>query len=237
MKNLLICIPTYNEISNIEKLILSILDQYSQACVLVVDDNSPDGTGSVVEELRKHYERRLFCIHRERKMGLGSAYIEAFSYGAEHGYGSLITMDADFSHNPLYIQELEKLLKKYDFVIGSRYIEGGSVSNWGFVRRLMSKIGNLYANFLLRTPHKDLTGGFNAYRVPVLEDINFRNIISLGYCFQIEVKYRCYKQGYKGVELPIEFCERRGGQSKIGPYSILEAFINVPKIRSYSKSK
>lgn len=232
-KNLII-IPTYNERENIKDLIFSVFQSLKKnPChILVIDDNSPDGTYTLLEELKKNqFKNKISLIKRERKLGLGTAYIKGFQWGLDRGYDLFIEMDADFSHNPVYLPEMIKLSESYDFIIGSRYVTGGGIKGWGKKRKLISKGGSLYAKTILSCPINDLTGGYNLWQKKVLLDIDINNIISEGYSFQIEMKYRAYKRGFKFYEFPIIFEDRALGLSKMSKKIIREAIIAVWKLK------
>ena len=228
----LIVIPTYNEEENIEKLIhqiFNILD-VQKFSILVVDDASKDNTAKIVQEIQKEHEN-VYLLQRGGKYGLASAYIDGFKYGADLGYKAFIQMDADFSHNPQYLPVMFEKLKTYDVVIGSRNIEGGKSLGWGLLRTIISKGGSLYSRLILDCPIKDLTGGFNGWKLDILNKIGLNNIISKGYCFQIEMKYRAYKSRAQILEFPIVFEDRKLGKSKMSKRIFLEALFNVIKIR------
>ncbi len=224
----LVIIPTYNEALNIKFIINEIFKTCSDINILIVDDNSPDGTAEIVHQM---LDKRIYILKRTKKQGLASAYIEGFKKGIDLGFNRFIQMDADFSHKPEYLPLMLENLKKYDFVIGSRNIKGGGVQNWSFFRNLISKAGSLYSKIILFCPINDLTGGFNGWRKEVLEGINLNNIISLGYSFQIELKYKAYKKGFKYIEFPIIFPDRKYGESKMSKDIFFEALKNVVKIR------
>lgn len=224
----LVIIPTYNEALNIKFIINEIFKTCPDINILIVDDNSPDGTAEIVHQM---LDKRIYILKRTKKQGLASAYIEGFKKGIDLGFNRFIQMDADFSHKPEYLPLMLENLKKYDFVIGSRNIKGGGVQNWSFFRNLISKAGSLYSKIILFCPINDLTGGFNGWRKEVLEGINLNNIISLGYSFQIELKYKAYKKGFKYIEFPIIFPDRKYGESKMDKNIFFEAMKNVIKIR------
>lgn len=229
MKKLII-IPTYNEVENIAKLLneifnLKLEDDFS---VLVVDDSSNDGT---IEEVKKLNNKKVLLLQRPAKSGLASAYIDGIKYGTSLGFDCFIETDADFSHNPKYLKTMFELLNDYDVVIGSRNIKGGGVSGWSFLRNFISKGGSLYSKIVLNCPINDLTGGFNGWRKEILDKINLDNIISKGYCFQIEMKYKAYKNKAKIKEFPIIFEDRKFGKSKMSKGIFFEALLNVLKIR------
>ena len=231
MKSLVI-IPTYNEKENVAAITGAVLRATgSDVDVLVVDDNSPDGTGTIVRELIANDggdASRLKLLSRPGKQGLGRAYIAAFKWGLERGYETLVEMDADFSHRP---EDLVKLLEarrgSSDFAVGSRYVPGGRTVNWGLLRKIISRGGSLYARLILGYPLSDWTGGFNAWSRKVLETIGLDRIASDGYSFQIELKYRSLSGGFKGVEVPIVFEDRRVGKSKMSSRIVFEALARV----------
>ena len=230
INNALIIIPTYNEKDTISDLLLKIGGIYPSADILVVDDNSPDGTGEIVEKLAKK-DNRITCLHRSHKDGIGPAYIAGFKEALKRGYSYILQMDADFSHDPKYIPWLFKLAKEYDLVIGSRYIRGGGTRNWGIIRRLISRLGSLYAKLILGLQINDLTGGFKCFNRKVLESIELDDVKSKGYVFQIEMTYRAHRKGFKIEEYPIIFTDRRVGQTKMSRSIFFEAFINVWRLR------
>jgi dolichol-phosphate mannosyltransferase len=223
-------IPTYNEKGNIERLIEEDLRVLPRAHIIVVDDNSPDGTGEIVDGLISsgRFGGRLSVIHRAGKLGLGTAYVQGFKLALSHGFNAFIEQDADFSHNPAYLKDMERLaLKGNDLVIGSRYVKGGGVVNWGLVRRLVSLGGSTYARILLFSRIRDLTGGYNCYTRRALEAIGLDSVMSKGYAFQIEMKWRCQLAGLKIAETPIIFEDRRAGQSKMSKRIFIEAMWKV----------
>lgn len=230
MKTLVI-IPTYNERENVDSIVPAVLKiTSSETEVLIVDDNSPDGTAEVVRQLQQQ-NSRVHLLLRQKKEGLGKAYIAGFRWGLEKGFEVLTEMDADFSHRP---EDLVKVLaesRQYDFVIGSRYVPGGQTVNWGLLRKMISRGGSLYSRLILGYPIRDWTGGFNAWNRRVLEKMGLEKIQSNGYSFQIELKYRASKLGFKGTEVPIVFEDRRVGQSKMSMKIVLEAFYRVWLIR------
>jgi dolichol-phosphate mannosyltransferase len=231
----LIVIPTYNEAQNIERFVRSIM-RVTEGCfrtdLLVVDDNSPDGTGDIVRELiRTAYHDTVFLLSRDCKRGLGTAYIQGFRWGLHRDYQAFVEMDADFSHNPDYLPQMIKKLEQVDYIVGSRYIPDGGIKGWGPFRRMLSKMGSLYAKTILDIPIHDLTGGFNAWRREVLENINLTEIKSEGYSFQIELKYRAFSKGFRYLELPILFEDRFQGKSKMSKKIILEAIYRVWQLK------
>jgi dolichol-phosphate mannosyltransferase len=225
-----IIIPTYNERSNIKELIKQIFSfNISDLNIIIVDDNSPDGTGGLVESIEE--TTRLEIIHRIKKMGLGSAYIDGFKRALVLGADYIFEMDADFSHDPKYLPQFLEEVENYDLVLGSRYIEGGGIKNWNLGRRLISYLGNFYARLILNLSFQDLTGGFKCYKRKVIESINLEKLDSEGYVFQIETTYWAYKNGFKIKEIPIIFTERKLGKSKFNFKIFFEAFIKVLTLR------
>lgn len=228
---IIIIIPTYNERLNIERLIPIIFNlQINNLHILVVDDNSPDGTGDVVEKIKMQYQN-LDILHREKKDGLGRAYVAGFNKALQEGADYIFEMDADFSHNPKYIPQFLDAIQDNDMALGSRYCGGGGVENWDFLRRQVSRFGNIYARMVLGVPIKDLTGGFKCYRRKVLETIDLDSLESIGYNFQIETTYKAYRAGFKIQEIPIIFTERREGESKFHFKIMLESFWKVILLR------
>ncbi len=225
----LIVIPTYNECDNIRDLIAQIRGVI-QADILVIDDNSPDFTAEVVKDIQRS-NPSVRLLERSRQLGLASAYLAGFQYAATEDYHLVFEMDADFSHNPKYLPEFLEKIRHADLVIGSRYVEGGGVSNWNRVRRLISKGANLYARLVLRLPIKDLTAGFKCFRVDAVRHFNLKRFTSEGYSFQIEMTYLFWKNGFRVVEIPITFEERREGQSKMSLKVIFEALTRVWQFR------
>jgi dolichol-phosphate mannosyltransferase len=200
------------------------------ATVLIVDDNSPDGTGKLADELAEEFSF-VQVLHRQRKEGLGPAYLAAFTVALESKDELVLTMDCDFSHDPADVPRLVGAAEKADLVLGSRYVPGGGVSNWGLVRRFVSRGGCLYAQIILGTRLRDLTGGFKCYRREVLERIRLDQISSRGYAFQIETTYRALRSGFRIVEIPIVFTDREAGGSKMSHGIVLEAIERVPALR------
>lgn len=226
----LVIIPTYNEIHNIKRLLPDILSSFPSVDVLVVDDNSPDGTAGWVKEAAKTVPR-IKIIERPGKMGLGTAYVAGFKYMLENNYDYAIQMDADFSHDPQEIETFLETIKQYDLVIGSRYIYGVRVINWPIRRLLLSYGANLYTRIITGMPIKDGTGGFKCFRKEVLSAINLEKIHSNGYSFQIEMNYKAYQLGFKIVEVPITFVDRVEGTSKMSKKIVREAITMVWKLR------
>lgn len=235
MSNCLVIIPTYNEKENIEILIRDIFNLPREFDILVVDDNSPDGTGGIVEKLRDEIStdsRKLHLLSREGKFGLGTAYIEGFKYALEHDYEYIFEMDADFSHNPLdLVTLLDTCSEGNDVVIGSRYIKGVNVVNWPMGRMLLSYFASSYVRFITGMPVKDTTAGFKCYRRKVLETIDLDKIKFVGYAFQIEMKFSAWKYGFKIKEIPIIFRDRKRGQSKMSTSIFKEAVFGVLKMK------
>jgi dolichol-phosphate mannosyltransferase len=223
-----VVLPTYNERENIPAIVPAILAASPALDVLVVDDDSPDGTGALADELASA-DPRVRVLHRERKAGLGRAYLEGFAKALSAGYGRILEMDADFSHDPARLPAL--LATDADVVLGSRYVPGGGTVNWGLGRRLLSRGGSLYARTILGVPIRDLTGGFKCFRRKVLESLDLGTVRSSGYAFQIELTYRAIRRGFKVVELPITFVDRRVGRSKMSRRIVAEALWMVWKIR------
>jgi len=231
--SLLITIPTYNEAENIESLLKALFDVVPlETEILVVDDNSPDGTTKIAEGLIPSYPGRLHILNRPKKQGLAAAYLAAFEWGLSRPYDAFLEMDADFSHNPKYIPKMLFELSSHDVVVGSRNIKGGGVEGWSMLRNIVSKGGSFYSHLVLGCPIKDLTGGFNMWKKTSLEKIGLRNIISKGYSFQIEMKYRAWNAGCSIKEIPIIFADREKGTSKMSKSIFLEALINVWRIRN-----
>lgn len=231
MNPALVIIPTYNERDNLEAITRAVLAADARVDVLVVDDNSPDGTGELADALAKELPR-VRVLHREKKEGLGKAYLHAFKWALEQGYQYVMEMDADFSHDPKYLPRfLDEAEKGADLVLGSRYVEGGGTVNWGPGRRFISKGGSLYARTILGVRIRDLTGGFKCFRRRVLESLSLDAVKSTGYAFQIELTFRALKAGFKVKEIPIVFEDRRVGQSKMSRKIFLEALTMVWKLR------
>ena len=230
----MVVIPTYNECENMEKIAEAVLSQPVDVHVAIVDDNSPDGTGEIADALSVRDER-VHVIHRQGKMGLGSAYITGFKYALQQGAQYVFEMDADFSHDPAYIPSLLEAARATDVVVGSRYVSGGGTENWGLVRQLISRGGSLYARVILGMPIWDLTGGFNCWRRDVLEAVDLDAVTSNGYAFQIEMKYRAFRRGFRLVEVPIVFVDRRVGESKMSGSIVREALWKVWRFRLDSR--
>ncbi len=231
---ILIIIPTYNEHENLADISKAILDAHPDFNLLIVDDNSPDGTGKLADQLAQKSKGRIKVLHRQGKLGLGSAYVKGFKYALEHNYDVVFEMDADFSHNPRYLVPMLKMISQADVVIGSRYIKGVNVVNWPMRRLLLSYFANLYTRIITGLPVKDATAGFVALKREVLEALNLDDIKSDGYSFQIELKFRAYKRGFTLKEVPIVFEERAKGESKMSKEIVREAIIMVWRLRIMS---
>lgn len=228
-----IIIPTYNEKENISFLVSSIFEYYPEGSILVVDDNSPDGTGQVVQELKNKFPR-LTCHQRFADRGFGRSYIDGFRRVIVENYEAIVMMDADFSHDPKEIPAMAKKLSDFDVIIGSRYVAGGRIENWNWRRRLLSRFANFYARTILKMPTHDLTAGFMCFHKDVLKSIDLDSIKSEGYAFLVEFKYRIFRVDFKITEHPIVFTERREGQSKMSFKNIWEA-IFLPWKLKFSK--
>ena len=227
----MVCLPTYNERENLEAMVSALADVLpDDGRILVIDDNSPDGTGGIADRLADERDD-VDVLHRPRKEGLGPAYLDGFRRALELGADLVIEMDCDFSHDPNDVPRLVAAAEDADVVLGSRYVLGGGTRNWGLVRRLISRGGSLYAQILLGLRIRDLTGGFKVYRRVVLETIDLDAIESKGYAFQIEGTYRALRAGFRVVEVPIVFADREVGGSKMSRSIVLEAIWKVPALR------
>jgi len=223
-----VCLPTYNERENLERMVRALGPL--GVSVLVIDDNSPDGTGALADRLAEELDY-VEVLHRERKEGLGPAYLAGFARALADGAELVLEMDCDFSHDPADVPRLLAGAREGDVVVGSRYVAGGSIRNWGLVRRFVSAGGSLYARVLLGVGVHDLTSGFKCYRRAVLEAIDLDAISSRGYAFQIETTYRALRAGFRVVEVPIAFADRERGGSKMSKSIVLEAMWKVPALR------
>jgi len=250
----LVLIPTYNEKEIIKKTILEISKlNIEDLDILIIDDNSPDKTAMIVKEIKEIQEKdktiefkidsffdsmdevdlfrnmknNLFILERKKKFGLAAAYITGFQWGLQKDYDCFIQMDADMSHHPKYIKDFLKNLENHDLVIGSRYIRDGRIENWSLMRKIISRLGSVYARLILFSSIKDLTGGYNAWKKETLEKIDLQKIRSNGYSFQIEIKYKAQKNKNKIIEIPIVFAERKAGRSKMNKKIFLEAMWRV----------
>ncbi len=227
-------LPTYNEAENVEPLVEAARAKLPpDARVLIVDDSSPDGTGAIADRLAARHEN-VHVLHRPRKEGLGPAYIAGFREALAGGAGLVLEMDADFSHDPAYLPRLLDAAKRTDLVLGSRYVEGGGVSDWGPLRRVVSRGGSAYARLVLGVGVRDLTGGFKCFRREVLEAIDLDRITTRGYAFQVEMTYRALRRGFGVAEVPIVFRERRVGSSKMDLGIVAEAVWRIPLLRRYT---
>jgi dolichol-phosphate mannosyltransferase len=230
-----VVMPTYDERENLPEIVPAVLGASPLLDVLVVDDDSPDGTGVVADALAAH-EPRVRVLHRRRKQGLGPAYLAGFDVALHAGYGRILEMDADFSHDPAALPSLLAVSRDADLVLGSRYVPGGGTLHWGLGRRLLSRGGNLYARAVLGARIRDLTGGFKCFRREVLERIHLETVATTGYAFQIELTFRALRAGFRVVEIPILFADRRVGRSKMTRAIVLEALWRVWAIRGYPVS-
>lgn len=229
-KRALIIFPTYNERDNIEKIVHAVLPLDARVHVLIVDDNSPDGTGEIADRMAKE-ENKVFVMHREKKEGLGRAYIAGFKWAIKEQFDYIFEMDADFSHGPEYIKDFLREIQEQDLVIGSRYISGVNVINWPMSRLLLSYYANVYTRIVTGLPLRDATGGFKCFRREVLETIDLDDVRSSGYSFQIEMSMRAWKNGFKIKEIPIIFYERAAGHSKMSKKIMREAIWMVWLLR------
>lgn len=233
MSSYLVIIPTYNEKENIEPMVRKVFSLPKPFHLLIVDDGSPDGTADIVRELQKEFDGRLFLEERQGKLGLGTAYVHGFKWGLERGYEYLFEMDCDFSHNP---DDLVRLLaacedEGYDVAIGSRYVKGGDVENWPRGRVMMSYYASVYVRMVTWMPVRDTTAGFKCYRARVLKVILKTAPRFIGYAFQIEMKFRAWKHGFKLKEVPITFTDRKFGESKMSRGIFKEAIFGVLKLK------
>lgn len=229
-KKILIIIPTYNELENLPKLIPAVLSKDEKIDILIIDDNSPDGTADYAMHEAAN-NQRIKLIKRQKKMGLGTAYITGFKYALENSYDYIFEMDADFSHNPKMIPKFLKEMNKFDLVLGSRYKEGVNVVNWPMSRLMLSLFANIYTRLITGLPVHDATGGYKCFKKEVLQAINLDRIKSNGYAFQIEMTFRAWKKGFKIGELSIIFIDRVKGTSKMSKKIVREAIFMVWKLR------
>jgi dolichol-phosphate mannosyltransferase len=232
----LVIIPTYNELDNLEPITSRVLDAVPAVDLLVVDDASPDGTGKLADELADE-NPRLHVLHRRAKSGLGAAYIAAFSWGLDEGYDVLVEMDADGSHAPEQLPRLLAALRGADLVLGSRWIPGGTVVNWPWRREALSRGGNLYTRLALGIDLRDATGGYRAFRRTVLEGIDYAAVASEGYCFQVDLAWRAVRAGFRVTEVPITFAERERGESKMSGSIVREALLRVTRWGAAHRTK
>ncbi len=230
MSQTLIIVPTYDEAENIRALLPAIHEVVPDAHVLIVDDNSPDGTGEIAEELAAT-DDRIHVQHRTGKLGLGTAYLHGFRWALDRDYEFVFEMDADFSHQPRFLPDFLKAAEQADLVLGCRYMPGGGTENWTWDRQLISRGGNLYARMVLGLPYTDLTGGFKCFRRRALTALDFDGVQSVGYCFQIELTWRVHKAGLRIAQVPIVFPDRTAGESKMSGDIFREAVLGVWKLR------
>jgi dolichol-phosphate mannosyltransferase len=227
----LVVIPTYNEAVNLPQIVPAVLGQDPRLEVLIVDDNSPDGTGQIADEMSRT-NARVHTMHRDGKLGLGTAYIAGFKWALERHYDYVFEMDADFSHDPAHLKEFLKAIEDADIVLGSRYLNGKvTVVNWPMGRLMLSYLANIYARWITGLRIWDLTGGFKCFRRRVLEAIDLSQVGSNGYAFQIEMSVRAWRKGFKFREIPIVFVDRTEGQSKMNKAIVREAVWKVPRLR------
>jgi len=226
MNDTLVIIPTYNEIDNLVPVIGRILDSGAAVDILVVDDDSPDGTGKLADTLAVQSDR-IHVLHRTVKSGLGDAYRAGFGWGLSRGYDFLVEMDGDGSHRPEHLPDLLAAAQQADVVLGSRWVAGGGAPNWSFRRTLLSRAGSFYARTALRLPIRDVTGGYRVFRASALRRIDYRQVVSQGYCFQVEMAWRADAAGLTVVERPIRFEERVSGASKMSLGIVVEAMLRV----------
>ncbi|MFJ2740935.1 polyprenol monophosphomannose synthase [Streptomyces sp. NPDC087440] len=222
----LVIIPTYNEAENIKPIVARVREAVPEAHVLVADDNSPDGTGKLADELAAA-DDHVHVLHRKGKEGLGAAYMAGFRWGIDNGYGVLVEMDADGSHQPEELPRLLTALKGADLVLGSRWVPGGRIVNWPKSREFISRGGSLYSRMLLGVPIRDVTGGFRAFRAETLDGLGLEEVASQGYCFQVDLARRAVESGFHVVEVPITFVEREIGESKMSNDILIEALWRV----------
>ena len=231
MSEVLVIVPTYNERDNLPAIIAAVHEHLAEADVLVVDDNSPDGTGAVADELAAR-DGKVHVLHRPGKQGLGTAYVAGFKWALARDYQFVFEMDCDFSHDPKYLPiMLARARSGADLVLGSRYVAGGGTVNWGPMRKLISRGGSLYARTILAIDVRDVTGGFKCFRRSTLERLDLDSVSAQGYGFQIEMTYRTIKQGMRVEEVPIVFVDRRAGRSKMSRRIFAEAIVEVWRLR------
>ena len=227
----LVVVPTYNERDNLSAIVDGIFQHAPDVHITIVDDNSPDGTGALAEELHQARPDKVFVLHRTRKEGLGPAYIEGFKYALARDYDAIVQMDADFSHDPKYLPAFFEALRTHDVVIGSRYVEGISVVNWDLKRLILSKAASFYVRTITRMPIADCTAGFKCWRREALIAIDIDRLTSNGYVFLAEMTYRAFRKGLRIKEIPIVFVERRLGRSKMNGSIMVEGLLNVLRMR------
>jgi dolichol-phosphate mannosyltransferase len=229
-KKTLVIIPTYNEKKNAPLMIQEIFKLYPDIQLLMIDDGSPDGTGAIIKKMTEEFSG-LHLVERTGKLGLGTAYIKGFKWALAHDFDQVVTMDCDFSHDPASIKEFIQALETYDLAIGSRYIGGIRIMNWPMKRLLLSYFASLYARIITGSPFSDATGGFNAYTAKALKALKLDSVFSIGYAFQIELKYKIWAKGFPHTEVPITFYERTEGVSKMSRKIVFEAVVNVLILR------
>jgi dolichol-phosphate mannosyltransferase len=226
-----VLVPTYNERANIPELVEKIREYVPGLHILIVDDNSPDGTGELADELARQHPDEIFVLHRQQKEGLGKAYVDAFAEALKKDYEYILNMDADLSHDPIHLPRFFNKITDYDVVVGSRYLQGISVVNWDLKRLVISKLATSYVRFVTRMRLTDTTSGYNCWRREVLESIGFEDAFSSGYVFLVEMKYKAFRKGFTLGEVPIIFVERKSGNSKFDWRLIREAIWGVLKLR------
>jgi dolichol-phosphate mannosyltransferase len=224
-------VPTYNERANLAELVEKIHQAAKGLHILIVDDNSPDGTGALADELRQKHPDQIFVLHREKKEGLGKAYVDGFNEALKKDYEYILQMDADLSHDPAHLPRFFEQIENHDLVVGSRYLHGISVVNWDLKRLIMSKLATNYVRFVTRMPFTDATSGFKCWRRAALEAIGYEDVFSSGYVFLVEMKYKAYRRGFRVTEVPIIFVERKSGNSKLDWSVIWEAIWGVLRLR------
>jgi dolichol-phosphate mannosyltransferase len=227
----IVLVPTYNERANLAELVEKVRQFAPGLHMLIVDDNSPDGTGELADEFARQYPEEIFVLHRARKEGLGKAYVDAFTQVLKKDYEYILQMDADLSHDPVHLPSFFEKIKDHDLVVGSRYLNGISVVNWDLTRLILSKLASNYVRFITRMPFSDTTSGYSCWRREALASIGFENAFSSGYVFLVEMKYKAFRNGLKLAEVPIIFVERKSGDSKLDWGVIREAIWGVLRLR------
>lgn len=227
----IVLIPTYNERANLAELVAKVREVAPALHMLIVDDNSPDGTGELADELARQDPERVFVLHRQAKEGLGRAYVAAFTQVLRQDYEYILQMDADLSHDPLYLPRFFEAIGNHDLVVGSRYLQGISVVNWDLKRLILSKLASHYVRFITRMPLSDPTSGFICWRRAALESIGYKDAFSIGYVFLVEMKYKAHRKGLRFSETPIIFVERKRGNSKLDWRVAWEAFWGVLRLK------
>jgi dolichol-phosphate mannosyltransferase len=226
-----VLVPTYNERANIAELVEKVRQFAPGVHIVIIDDNSPDRTGELAEELARQHPDEIFVIHRQQKEGLGKAYVDAFTQVLKKDYEFILQMDADLSHDPAHLPQFFEKIRGHDLVVGSRYLQGISVVNWDLKRLILSKLATNYVRFLTRMPFSDATSGFMCWRREALESIGFEDAFSSGYVFLVEMKYKAYRKGFRLAEAPIIFVERKSGNSKLDWRVTWEAIWGVLRLR------